>query len=171
MAAAAGVDAAPRCAPQGIYKPLEEASRKRGAEQAGGESESDEDDESLPAENSGSESGSGSESDGGSEPDPANHEATAGGNDATGDTDSEDEDAGGGDQVDQEALRQYELSKLRYYYAVVEADSAATAAHLYEECDGMEFMHSACKFDLRFVPDEQVTRGLGLSACFSGPRP
>lgn len=63
--------------------------------------------------------------------------------------------------MDNEALRLYELSKLRYYYAVVEADCPATAAHLYQECDGMEFMHSAVKFDLRFVPDEQVTQGSG----------
>ena len=31
-----------------------------------------------------------------------------------------------------------------------------TAAHLYAECDGIEFLRSACKLDMRFVPDEQV---------------
>lgn len=136
---------------QGIYKPLEDASRKRAAEQPDGELSEDEDEEGgsqLSAEESPS------DSDGGSEQEPDAAEAGSEG------SDSESDASEGGDQVDQEALRLYELSKLRYYYAVVVADSAATAAHLYEECDGMEFMHSACKFDLRFVPDEQVTHAV-----------
>jgi hypothetical protein len=74
-------------------------------------------------------------------------------------SDSEADSAGGedaDDEVDREALRLYERSKLRWFYAVAECDSARTAAHLYAECDGMEFGLSACKFDLRFVPDTQV---------------
>lgn len=59
-------------------------------------------------------------------------------------------------EVDMERLRLYERSKLRWYYAIVECDSAATANTLYDECDGMEIMKSACKFDLRFVPDDQT---------------
>lgn len=47
----------------------------------------------------------------------------------------------------------------RYYYAVVVTDAVSTALTLYNECDGMEFEHSACKFDLRFVPDEQSFEG------------
>lgn len=38
-----------------------------------------------------------------------------------------------------ERLRAYERSKMRWYYAVAEFDSAATALHCYQECDGMEF--------------------------------
>ncbi len=53
-------------------------------------------------------------------------------------------------------LRLYERSKLRYYYAIIECDSVASAARLYGECDGLEFELSACKFDLRFVPDDQA---------------
>jgi hypothetical protein len=61
-------------------------------------------------------------------------------------------------QVDQTQLRLYERSKLRFYYAIVEFDSVKTATRVYTECDGLEFQLSSCKFDLRFVPDEQVCR-------------
>ncbi|EFN57460.1 hypothetical protein CHLNCDRAFT_57252 [Chlorella variabilis] len=70
---------------------------------------------------------------------------------------SSESDEGG--QVDQRRLRLYERSKLRYYYAIITCDSAATANRLYEECDGMELMKTACKFDLRFVPEEQSFEG------------
>lgn len=52
------------------------------------------------------------------------------------------------------ALRKYELTKLRYYFAVAECDSVTTASALYDQLDGMEFEHSSMTFDLRFVPDE-----------------
>lgn len=61
-----------------------------------------------------------------------------------------------GNEVDQRRLQLYERSRLRYYYAVVECQDVRTAAHLYAECDGIEFLRSACKLDMRFVPDEQV---------------
>ncbi|CAM6048176.1 unnamed protein product [Sphagnum compactum] len=63
----------------------------------------------------------------------------------------EDEDK---DEIDMEKLRRYEKDKLRYYYAVAECDSKATANSLYQQCDGLEFERTSNTLDLRFIPDD-----------------
>ena len=60
------------------------------------------------------------------------------------------------DEFDQEALRKYQLERLRYYFAVVECDKASTAKAIYDQCDGAEVEATSNFFDLRFIPDDML---------------
>ncbi|KAI9679279.1 MAG: pre-rRNA-processing protein esf1 [Caeruleum heppii] len=62
------------------------------------------------------------------------------------------EDAG--EEFDPTSLRNYQLSRLRYYYAVLSASSSSCAKALYDATDGTEYLTTANFFDLRFIPDE-----------------
>ncbi|KAI4523155.1 hypothetical protein K525DRAFT_197074 [Schizophyllum commune Loenen D] len=56
-------------------------------------------------------------------------------------------------KYDEDALRKYQLERLRYYYAIVECDTVEAASHIYAELEGTELERSANVFDLSFVPD------------------
>ncbi|KAI0801175.1 hypothetical protein C8Q74DRAFT_1364815 [Fomes fomentarius] len=63
---------------------------------------------------------------------------------------------GDGEDYDEEALRKYQLERLRYYYAITECDSVEAASHIFNELDGTELERSANVFDLSFVPDDMT---------------
>ncbi|KAG5934244.1 hypothetical protein E4U53_000728 [Claviceps sorghi] len=61
----------------------------------------------------------------------------------------------GDDQdFDSDALRAYQLDRLRYYYAVMICSSPEAAQKIYEATDGTEYQSSSNVIDLRFVPDD-----------------
>lgn len=61
----------------------------------------------------------------------------------------------GDDQdFDSDALRTYQLDRLRYYYAVIVCSDEATAETIYQAVDGTEYQTSSNFMDLRFIPDE-----------------
>ncbi|CAH0054823.1 unnamed protein product [Clonostachys solani] len=61
---------------------------------------------------------------------------------------------GDDEDFDSDALRSYQLDRLRYYYAVMVCSSLQAAKKIYESTDGTEFQSSSNFLDLRFVPDD-----------------
>ncbi|KAJ6621688.1 hypothetical protein B0H10DRAFT_969749 [Mycena sp. CBHHK59/15] len=59
-------------------------------------------------------------------------------------------------EYDEDALRKYQLERLRYYYAIITCDRLEAAVHIYSELEGTELERSANIFDLSFVPTEMT---------------
>lgn len=61
---------------------------------------------------------------------------------------------GDDEDFDSDALRKYQLDRLRYYYAVMICSNPSIAKKIYDATDGTEFQSSSNFLDLRFVPDD-----------------
>lgn len=77
----------------------------------------------------------------------------------------EDNDA----DFDGDALRSYQLDRLRYYYAVVTCSDPQTAKKIYDAVDGTEYQSSSNFIDLRFVPDDVTFDDRARDECTSVP--
>ncbi|KAF4583182.1 pre-rRNA-processing protein ESF1 [Ophiocordyceps camponoti-floridani] len=105
-------------------------------------------------------------------------------NEARGDADTDDESGSesgderikkelikeGDDQdFDSDALRAYQLDRLRYYYAVMVCSNPETAKAIYEATDGTEYQASSNFIDLRFIPDQVTFEGEPRDQCTKVP--
>lgn len=70
---------------------------------------------------------------------------------------------------DSDALRAYQLDRLRYYYAVVTCSDPKTAKIIYDATDGTEYQSSSNFIDLRFVPDDVTFDDRPRDECTSVP--
>jgi hypothetical protein len=61
---------------------------------------------------------------------------------------------GNHEEFDSDALRTYQLDRLRYYYAIMVCSDQNTAQKIYEATDGSEYLSSSNFLDLRFVPHD-----------------
>ncbi|KAI9713553.1 MAG: pre-rRNA-processing protein esf1 [Bogoriella megaspora] len=74
-----------------------------------------------------------------------------------------------GEEYSSNALREYQLSRLRYYYAVLECSSTSIAKALYDAMDSREYLTTANFFDLRFIPDETTFDATPRDECTTIP--
>ena len=70
-----------------------------------------------------------------------------------------------------EKLRQYQMNRLKYYYAVVECDNSTTAKSLYDELDGLEYESSASTIDVRMIPEDVTFDDKPSNVCTVMPDP
>jgi hypothetical protein len=71
---------------------------------------------------------------------------------------------------DSDALRTYQLDRLRYYYAVMICSDPPTAHKIYEATDGSEYLASSNFLDLRFIPDDVTFDDEPRDECDSVPQ-
>ena len=57
------------------------------------------------------------------------------------------------DSYEREQLRAYELSKLRWFYAILTFTTTKSSESIYESLDGQEYMSSGQLLDLSYVPE------------------
>ncbi|EQL01910.1 hypothetical protein G6O67_006239 [Ophiocordyceps sinensis] len=103
-------------------------------------------------------------------------EADSDSSDSDSDSDNADEEIkkelieeGDDQDFDSDALRSYQLDRLRYYYAVMVCSSLETAKHIYEATDGTEYQSSSNVIDLRFVPDDVAFEDEARDECSKVP--
>ena len=58
------------------------------------------------------------------------------------------------EELDINAIRKYELDRLKFYYAVIEFDSTKTADYIYANLNDFEIESTGNKIDLRAIPDD-----------------
>ncbi|XP_044749021.1 ESF1 homolog [Coccinella septempunctata] len=83
--------------------------------------------------------------------------------------DDEDEETEEGSKYHMEKLRQYQLNRLKYYYAVVTFNNESAANKVYTECDGMEYESSAVRLDLRIIPNDMEFEDEPKDSCEEMP--
>ncbi|KAK8864269.1 hypothetical protein IAR55_001515 [Kwoniella newhampshirensis] len=60
----------------------------------------------------------------------------------------------GSEDIDMDQLRQYQLQRLRYFYAIATFSTVAAAEYVMNECNGTEFERTANIMDLSYVPED-----------------
>lgn len=72
-------------------------------------------------------------------------------------------------EVDTRALRAYQLTRLKYYYAILTCSSVPAAQAIYNSMDDTEYLSTANYFRLSFVPDDMTFDDKARDECSKVP--